>query len=423
LYVSPVRLQGRTVLVALALATAAGAAEPPADRYEPGALPAVGGDTDVGLVFSAFVQLARFRDGEHPYSWRARGLAAGSVYDGPAGTEFPYREGYVAVDWPHVFGSPLRLLADAGYAQTTNFGYYGVGNERSTERRWEGLQEGSEPYVAARRYYQYDGASSLARLSGIYPIAKHWNWTSEVSLRWVTVRSYGGSLLQRDLAEGAGAGQKLWGADAYVQPALGMGVSHDSRNHETVTTGGMYHDGSILCSPRMPGVEPYCRANVTLRGYVPIAGEKLSFAGRAMGDVLSSRAPLYELARFGGLAGGNSLAGGRGIRGAPAGRLQGRTKVVVNLEVRSFFLPFSIGSQRLTLGVGAFVDAGRVWVDPFASVRELDGTGPGIHWGAGGGPRLRWGDSLVVRGDFAYSPLGASLGVAPAIYVDIDQVM
>ena len=411
------------MLATLAIAVPSRAAEPPPDRYEPGVLPAIGGDTDVGFIFGAFVQLARFRDGAQPYSWRARSFAAASVYDGPTGAELPYREVYAGVDWPRLFGSRLRLIADAGYTQTTNFGYYGIGNDRATERRWEQWQEGSDPYVAARRYYQYDGASAMGRVSGIYPVARHWNWTSEASVRRVAVRSYDGSLLQQELEHGAGAGQKLWGTHEYVQPALGMGVSHDSRDHETLTTRGMYHDASVLCAPRMSGVEPYCRANVTLRGYVPIAREKLSAAVRVLGDVLTSRAPLYELARYGGLAGGDSLAGGRGLRGAPAGRLQGRTKVLANVELRSFFLPFTVASQNLVLGVGAFVDAGRVWVDPFASVRALDGRGAGLHWGVGGGPRLRWGDSLVVRADFAYSPLGGSLGVAPAIYVDVDQVM
>jgi hypothetical protein len=38
-------------------------------------------------------------------------------------------------------------------------------------------------------------------------------------------------------------------------------------------------------------------------------------------------------------------------------------------------------------------------------------------------PRLRWGDSLLIRADVAHAPLGADVGAAPAIHVDVKQVM
>jgi hypothetical protein len=109
------------------------------------------------------------------------------------------------------------------------------------------------------------------------------------------------------------------------------------------------------------------------------------------------------------------------VRGIPQGRLAGKSKAIANLEVRSFLLPFAIGSQRFVLGAVAFADAGRVWTHALSG-SERDGDFR-LHWGAGGGPRVRWGDSLLIRADVAYAPLGADLHAAPAVYIDVEQVL
>jgi hypothetical protein len=36
---------------------------------------------------------------------------------------------------------------------------------------------------------------------------------------------------------------------------------------------------------------------------------------------------------------------------------------------------------------------------------------------------VRWGDSLLIRADVAYAPLGADLHAAPAVYIDVEQVL
>lgn len=396
---------------------------PKKDRYEPSMLPAFGGDTDLGFKFGAFFQLARFQDDLRPYAWRAQALAEASVLEGATGTEFPYRETYLKIDWPQAAGGAFRLLTEVSYLRTTNRGYYGVGNSSTAQPGWKDLQEGSDAYVQARRLYQYDGSTPSIRTAVLFPIGASWKLVADAALRWVLIHAYEGSLLQRHIAQGPGAGQKLWGTGEYVQPLLAAGFAYDTRDHESATTTGQYHDVSVRCAPRFPDAEPYCGANLTLRGYVPIAAEKLSLAGRLVGDVVTDRAPLLELSRYGGIAGGPSVAGSRGIRGVPQGRLQGRTKVIANLELRSFFVSFQAGDTRLALGAAAFVDAGRVWTGAFESVQPLDGRGLHPHWGAGGGPRMRWGDALVIRADIAYAPLGAAIDASPAFYFEVEQVM
>ena len=399
-------------------------AGPPPDRYEPGFLPTFGGDTDVGFKFGSFVQIARYRDGIQPYAWRARLLGEASVREEATGTEFPYRELYVRIDWPQAWSKSLRLLTEVGYLRTTNLGYYGIGNASHSSELWAGLEEGTDAFVQARRTYQYDGTTPQLRGMALWELSGAWHWFGDATLQWVHIGTYEGSLLQRDLARSGHGGPHLWGADEYVQPLFASGFAHDSRDHETMTTSGQFHDVSVRCAPRGFGAEPYCGLNATFRGFLPIAGEKLSLAGKLLGDVLTDRAPLIELSRYyGGLQRGSSFGGTRGIRGAPQGRWHGRTKALASVEVRSFLLPFHIGSIGCNLGLAAFFDAGRVWTGAFASDPELDGKGLGIHWGAGAGPRLRWGDSLIIRFDLAYSATGEEIGVVPGFYVDVEPVM
>jgi hypothetical protein len=388
----------------------------PADRYEPGLLPIVAQDADVDVLLGVFAQLARFRDDRKPYAWRVQTMALVSFREGATGTEMPYREAFVRFDRPSLWGKPLRLQLQLGYLRTTNLGYFGLGNATPAEAGWQSLPEGSPEYVQSRRYYQFDGVTPSGRLAVRLRLAPTWEIVWEGSLQWVDVRAYEGSLLARDRVAEGGPGFSLgegW------QPRLAMGLVYDSRDHETVATRGQYHDFSVRCGGVVRD-DAYCGLNLTLRAYRALWGQYLSLAGRWLGDLELGNPSLIELSRYGGIESGSGPGGSRGIRGVPQGRLAGKGKVIANLELRSFFLAFSLGSQRFVLGGAAFADAGRVWATSSPSVQ--DGSFR-LHWGVGGGPRLRWGDALLIRADVAYAPLGASLGAAPAVYVTVDAVM
>ena len=393
-------------------------ASPPPDRTEPGVLPVLGHDADIGTRLGAYVQLTRFRDDRKPYAWRAQFLAAMSVRDGATGIELPYRNAFLQLDRPHVWIEPLRLLVRVEYQRITNLGYYGIGNATPAEQRWRGLAQGSPDYVTARRYYQFDGVTPTAWVIGRYRLLPGWEAMVQTDILWVDIDVYPGSLLEQDLSAPQGTSFPL-GRGLWLRGALGL--IHDTRNHETVTTRGYFHELSLRCAGGWGDAGSHCGFNVILRGYWALAGERLSIATRLLGDVEMGSPPLIELARYGGLDADPGPGGSRGVRGVPQGRLAGKTKVIGNLEVRTFLLPFSIGSQRFSLGGAVFADAGRVWAGAL-SAGEHDGSFR-LHWGAGGGPRLRWGDSLLIRADIAYAPLGAELAAVPAVYVEVRQVM
>ncbi len=403
------------------------AAEPAAnqaeDRFESAVIPALAGDTDVGLKFGGVGQLARFEDGLRPYAWRAQALILLSVLDEPTGFAYPYREVFAWFDEPHLGWSWLRLVLAASYFRTTNLGYYGIGNDLEVARPWEAFDEKSEGYALARHFYQYDGTSVFAQGAALFTLAPNWVAYAGVKLDHSDVDPYDGTLLDQHRAAGPVRGEELHGVGVSTRLIQSWGIVFDTRDHETVTTEGLWHELGFRGSPAFFDAEPYMGMTLVLRGYASLMGEQLSVGSRAVLDAVSRRAPLSELGRFGSLESRPGPAGAQGIRGVPQGRLHGRTKFIGNVEARSLVLPFSLLGEHAVLGAAAFFDFGRVWSGTFESDVSLDGDGLGLHWGSGVGPRLRYGDTLLLRCDVAYAPLGAELGSAPAVYVDIVHVL
>ena len=152
------------------------------------------------------------------------------------------------------------------------------------------------------------------------------------------------------------------------------------------------------------------------RNYLSIVDEYLVAALRLKADLLMGHVPFSTLPGVGGLSYHPGVGDARGVRGVPSNRYSGKIKVLGNFELRSIFWRFNIKSTRFGLGACAFFDAGRVWADFKHS--ELDGSGPGIKFGTGGGPQLLWGESLVIRFDVAYSPDASPV----AFYIEAGRV-
>jgi hypothetical protein len=59
--------------------------------------------------------------------------------------------------------------------------------------------------------------------------------------------------------------------------------------------------------------------------------------------------------------------------------------------------------QKIRLGGDAFFDIGRSF-DDYSFNSPRDGSGLGLHVGAGGGLYFAWGDAALIRFECAYSP-------------------
>jgi hypothetical protein len=369
--------------------------EDPRDRrhVEPAVLPSFGGSTDTGVELGGLLQLARFEPGARPYAWRVVGQLAASVRDGPEGVELPFHDDYVRVDVPRFPAKGGRFLASVAYQRYTSLGYYGLGNVAAVSV--------PTPDPSGGRYTSYLSSTLLldasvwqslgdSRVSAVFG----------ASIAWQDVEAYPGSLLATDVARSGGPN----GVASYPLTGVRAGVLLDTRNHETAPTRGVFHD--LVVAVAAPGINTFSFADVTLttRFYVPVLGERLVLSMRALADVLTGDVPIVQQAAYGGVFGGAGPGGANGVRGVPFGRFVGDTKVIGNLELRSLLVPVDLADQHLVLGAAAFVDAGRVWSKPLGADPARDGGNPGLHVGMGGGPRVRWGDSFLLRLDLAYAP-------------------
>ncbi len=394
-------------------------AEEPLDphRYEPALLPALGGNSDIGFLFGLFGVLAKFEPGYDPYRWRGQVIAVTSVKDGPEGAELPTHFYMASFDLPGLAGGRLRLQPGIAFSRIITGGYYGLGNLSSADVRPHEWRDDAVP----GRHNQYIMTMTSAQLEARLLLNQSFDILAGLGFKYAMPELYAGSQLDVDAATREGSdGAIVGGVTDHASLKLAVGTSFDSRDHETVPTRGMYH---ILALRFSPGVVDtgllFGGATMDARFFYPVFEDYLVLAGRIIGDLIFGDAPFYELGALGAFD-PIGFSGARGIRGLPAGRFHGQAKLLCNLELRSMFVGFTLLKQRFRIGAAAFFDTGRIWAT-LSARPDLDGTDIGLKYGTGGGLRIQWGETLVIRIDIAYSPQAtdADPDMPIGIYMDM----
>jgi hypothetical protein len=411
--------------------------EKPPERIEFGGLPATNYDSDLGVGFGVIATLAKFKPGYNPYRWRIQMLLYATAKRIPgSGVVLPYHDDNVQIDVPGLLDNRLRINADVAFRKFSTTGYYGIGNGSESTKPWESIDPDMDPdgYALARRYHQYDRIFPGFTVNGRI---RAWDRSTEAHKRRLEVfvgtyftynvmRPYEGSklaedieLAKQDTPEGRTLDRLLNGTDNHALWRMNLGLIWDTRDHEYVPTRGTF---TVLSTRVSPGVDDRLyHAGFTLNTswYRSLVGSYLVLATRAVGDVMVGNVPVWELTRFGALLSRDGPGGSWSVRGVPRQRFSGKRKVVANVELRSEFLPFKIKKQRFMIGAIAFVDTGRVWADVRRTQingRSVDGGGLAV--GVGGGLRVRWGETFLVRVDPSYSPTEENFG----IYIDIGHI-
>jgi hypothetical protein len=394
------RRLGQWFVIASALASSARAQEAELDphRFEPGALPIVTASTDFGIGVGALGSLAKFSPGYSPYRWRVQVLAfASGKTDAEGDFSFPYQDHQIEADFPEIV-ERFRLGLRARFTRNSASPYYGIGNA-SRDREGEG--------GSGRRFQQFDRLYPSLTATARVDLSPDLFVFGQVDGSYSSLDVYDGSRLERDLAGASGETVRaaLRGVSDHVLAVTTAGAAIDTRNSETAPSRGIFQEASFRFGRGFGDDVGFGGANVNARYFVPVAGDTLVVATRALFDLLWGEPPLYLLSRVGGLESFNAPGGESGVRGVPLARYTGNVKIVGNIELRSVLFRPSIGAQRFKIGPVAFFDTGRVWtsLDPEP---ELDGEGAGLKYGVGGGLRFQWGEAFLVRVDAAGSPDG-----------------
>jgi len=377
-------------------------------------LPAIGGNTDMGLMLGAQGVVAQNDPVVKPYRYRVWAQVAMSLkwWDG-RGLYVPVHMHFLRADVPGLLGDRLRLWLSLEYNQRNNAGYYGLGNA-SRYRTAEDDPAAIPTVSRARQRYQYRQYEPLFRLNARYRIRESLFFSTGVRLHWERSEVYPGSALWEDR-------NMVLGLQDHVGLQVAAGLVWDSRDHEYVPRRGFYAEMQVRGSPGLGSRLHYGGFTLDGRAYVPLLDEWLVLASRVFTDLLFGNVPFYELSRASAYENREYPGGRDGFRGVPEGRLHGKVKLGVSAELRSMFWTFHLLKERFRVGALLLADVGRVW-NGYRTDRARDGSGAGLHWGAGVGLRVQIAETIVARFDFGYSPDQAEQGFPLGIYVDVGHV-
>lgn len=399
----------------LPLAPGAEAVEVPG---EPGLewtiVPFVAGSTDVGVAFGVIGVLADLAGEFQPYAWRLRARLLMSVRDGPRGADFPEHNHGIQFDLPGRLGGRLRLTSEVAVQRWSTIGYFGIGNATRRETDAEIIAAESREGAAKGRRYQHTRTEIWAQTNARLDLSKSLALVHGFQLRHVIPSFYGGSLLDDEATESAAGGPgavRLHGTSPHWIGQLSLGILIDTRDNEVAPRSGGRHEIALRVAPGSMMGHKMTFAGLTLnaRFYATlIEDDWLVLAGRVFVDLLFGTVPYHELASGGAFERMHMPGGREGIRGVPVGRYHGRVKLIGNMELRTMFATAFLGSTKFRFGAVAFLDAGRIWAD-YKHDPERDGTGIGLKYGVGLGPRVQWGETVMLRLDISYSPDAAAL--------------
>lgn len=394
-----VTLRALTPLVLVVATTGVAAAqgeagqEPKEAKTEVGAVPLLGGDSDIGFGGGMLGAVTRLEPGRSPYLWNAD--VGGLLTVKPPNGEHwrvPYQDYYIQLTVPEFFHPNLRLEVRPSYTKETTQSYYGIGNASPAPETGPQGQSQTD-------YFQYGRIHPTLLIRIRLALGGRFSFLFGNAITYNRLDIHPGSKLEQDLG-------------GTVSPHLVHFFEHallyDRRDSETSTHDGMFHQLKLRLSPGGTSTFPYQYGQVDgiARFYVTPIPKWLTIALRLVGDVQFGNPPFYELARFEDTF---ALGGGKGVRGVPGQRYYGRIKVFGNLETRTDLATFHLGPKPCLLGAALFFDAGRLWSD-WKPDPQLDGSGLGLKYGVGAGLRLQQGEAFVVRGDVAWSPDARPIG-------------
>ena len=354
------------------------------DRTEWTLFPSLSYSVDDGFGFGALALIARFEEGWEPYRARIAIQAAASVREGLNGeVEFPSHNDFIEADLPGLADGTFRLRVRAAF-QRNLAGWRGLGNNPGMV---------TEKTTRAGRYWR---TFPSALVEAKFPLRKDLYVRARTGFLWNHTETFAGSRLERDMP---------LGVHSHGSFSVGALLGWDTRDHEQFPIEGGHiilgADGHLEATGSFGWATSAARA----RGYWGVAGEFLVLAGRLEIDLAFGDVPFYGLP---------NLGGDVTIRGIPQGFYYGQVRFLSTFEARSLFWEFDLFGLHQHVGAVAYVDAGRVFAG-LSSNPALDGEGPGIRFGVGGGLRMLWGEAILIRLDVAWSPdgLGVYFGVNP----------
>lgn len=378
-----------------------------------GVLPAIGYSSDLGFQYGVLADLFDFGDGStypkynQKFNVEVSGYTKGSgVYHLFYDAESP-KEGF-------------RSTIDISYLTDRMLDFYGFNGYKSNYDK----DLPSVFYKMDRKLFRIS-TDFQGRIKGNLKWAfglGYYNYKIEAAENDL---EYDGTLYEKMCSNGMITSDEKNGGQIVE---LKLGLVHDSRNLESDPTRGFFTQAIFSTSPpfKNDGNRGYSRISIIHRGYIPISGDKATFAYRiGYQNRTGGNIPFYALQNITTLyfkqITSEGLGGINTIRGVLRNRIVGNGVALANAEFRYRFCNFRFFGQDWYLVANPFIDAGKVTENypAYSHLYELSNhldVNPNnsipstviydslkrekIHWSAGLGIKAVMSKNFVISAEF-----------------------
>lgn len=385
-----------------------------------GVLPALGYDSNLGMLYGGIVNLFDYGDGTRYPDYNHNLYLQLSAYTKGSMDAIAYFDSYTLIPEKH-FTARLSFNRNQAYP------FYGL-NGANTNYNSDLEDKTANDYLTSV-FYRYDRSLVKADVILQDKIADtHFNWMAGADLGWYDISEVNVDKLNENAddeeliptgVENLYDKYVAWGLISEEEKnggfdnSLKVGLVYDTRDRLTNPMKGIWTEAILRGSPKFLGNEEnFGRFSLIHRQYFTIVKEKLSFAYRLWYEQAFGNTPFYSAAYlttsnyFEGFGGANTM------RGLLMNRVAAKSSAIGNFELRWKALPFRLMNQNFYLGLNAFVDAGKVFKGYDLDMTNVSATDQATYFSndyknifstAGAGLKLVMNENFVISADYAKS--------------------
>ncbi|MBC8216211.1 MAG: BamA/TamA family outer membrane protein [Candidatus Marinimicrobia bacterium] len=380
-----------------------------------GGVPAIGGNSDIGLLYGIILNPYNYGDGSVYPDYKYQ------IYLEVSRTTKGGGINRVQFDSKYLLPLGLRVTGELAYMTEQALPFYGFnGYEADYNPVFEISDVEHEDYDASiyktRVYYRHERnvlkfTSDFQKkiygdnLNGLFGVGL---FNTEVGTVDISVLNEGKTedllpdstktLFDERVESGIiNPDEKEGGNTNYLK----FGAVYDTRDNEANPMSGMWTEGLVQVVPSFLGSDfDYSVFTFTHRQYFSIIPNDLSFAYRVgYQGVLSGDIPFFMLPYYqSSYQTQEGFGGSKTMRGIMKNRVVGNSVALFNTELRWKFLRTQVFGQNLYLALNAFVDGGQV-IDKYPVSGDIDGE-EALHLSYGGGFRIALNENFIVAIDY-----------------------
>lgn len=338
-----------------------------------GPLPVVAFDADRGFQYGALLNLYNFGDGSNYPNPNSSWLFEASAYTKGTAKLIVNHDNKTLIP-----GTRMSICSGYYFDKALDFygfnGYQSIYDMDILDIQYADNEAGNKLAAKNKKpkgFYRHGRKMFKIKADFSGEFLKNLHWEAGYNFMWIRTDSFRpeGYVVEND--NSLYSLYREWGiipeeqANGGLVSAIRLGLKYDSRNVENNPTRGIWAEGHLELAPSWLGTSSeYYKFSLTMRQYIPIVSDKLTFAYRAGYEGFFGDAPWYILPFYtsmGPITDFDGYGGYRSIRGLMLNRLQGLHIGFYNAEIRWKFVDFKLWNQNIAFALSAFNDGGHVF--------------------------------------------------------------